>query len=134
MEYLGRGHAVDIPCFPVGPDQLFITGTMGQDAKFDLGIIRIHKYISVLRHEYLADQAPELHPHRNILQVRFRAAQPSGGCHGLIEFPVDPSVRPDERGKPVRIGGLKLRQLPVLQDLRYERIIRRQLLQHIRRR
>ena len=107
---------------------------MGQDAQFDLGIIRIHKYISVLRHEYLADQSSKFHPHRDILQVRFRAAQPPCGCHGLIEFSVDPSIRPDERGKPVRIGRFKFRQLPVLQDLRYDRIVRRQLLQHIRRR
>ena len=76
---------MDILRFPVCLDQHFIPGHMRQHAQFDLGIIRIHKHISILRQKYLPDQTSEFHTDRNILQIRFRTADPSGRRHSLVK-------------------------------------------------
>ena len=107
---------------------------MGQHPELDLGIIRIHEYIAFFRDKNLPDQSAKFHPYRNILQVRLRAAEPPGSGHRLMKLPVDPPVRPDKVGKAVRVSGLQLGKLPVFQDLRHQRIIRGQLVQHLRRR
>ena len=104
VEYLGRGHPVDISCIPVCLDELFISGAVRQDPQLDLGIIRIHEHISLSRHKDFPDQPAKLHPYRYILKVGFRAAQSPGRGHCLIEFPVYPPVRPDKDRQPVRIS------------------------------
>ena len=43
MEYLGSCHSVNIARLTVCLDQLFVTGTMRQNTKLDLRIIRIYK-------------------------------------------------------------------------------------------
>ena len=106
---------------------------MRQNAKLDLRIVCIHEHIAILRYEYLADSTPKLHAHRNVLQVWLSAADSSRSCDGLIEFSVNTSVFPDKAGQSLGIGGIQLGQLTIIQDHLNHRIIRRQLLQHIRR-
>ena len=125
---------MDVLLLPVGLYELPVAGTVGQDSQLDLRVVRVHKHIALLGHEHLPDQPAQLHPHRDVLQVGFCAADPSRGGDGLIELSVYPAVLPYEDGKPVCVGGFQLSQLAVLQDLRHKGIIRRQLLQHVRRR
>ena len=91
---------------PIGTDQTLISRHMRQDAKLNLGIIRIHKHITVLRHKDLADGAPQLHAHRNILQVRLRAADAAGCRDGLVKFSVNTAIFSYESGQSLGIGGI----------------------------
>ena len=106
VEHLGCCNPVDVLLFLVGFDQMAVPGTMGQHAQLNLGIIRVYEDESVFRDEYLANQSSQFHTDRDILQVRLRTAQSSGGRDRLVELAVDPSVFPDVIGKPVSIGGL----------------------------
>lgn len=92
MEYLGRGDAVNIFLLFVCVDELFITGAVRQDAQFYLGIVGVDKHISVLWDKHLADQPAKLHPNRDVLQVRLRAADPSGRGNRLVELAVDSPI------------------------------------------
>ena len=96
MEYFRCRDCVNILGVPVSADQTLIARHMGQNTKLDLGIIRVHKGVTLFRHKYLADLSSQFHADRNILQVRLGTADSSGGCDGLVEGSVDPSVLPDE--------------------------------------
>ena len=108
---------------------------MGQHAKLDLGIVCVQKYKARLRHKDLADQPSKLHTHRNILKIRFRTADTSRRCNGLIKLAVDSLViRPDITGQPICISGFQFRQLAVFKNLPHNRIIGTQLFKNIGRR
>ena len=85
VEYLRRRRPVNILCIPVCLDELLIPGQMRQYAQLDLGIIRIHKHKTGLWQKCLADQSSQLNPHRDVLEVRLRAAKASRRRDGLIE-------------------------------------------------
>ena len=85
MEYLRRRRPVNILCIPVCLDELLIPGQMRQYAQLDLGIIRIHKHKNRSLAKCLADQSSQLNPHRDVLEVRLRAAKASRRRDGLIE-------------------------------------------------
>ena len=86
MEYLRRRDPVDVLLVPVRVDQLLIAGAMSQDPKLYLRVVRIQEDIPFLRHEYFPYQPSQLHTHRNILQVRFRTADPPCGRDRLVEL------------------------------------------------
>ena len=52
---------------------------MGQQAQFDLRVVRTHQYMARRRDEGLADAAALLRPDRDILQVGVVGRQPPGG-------------------------------------------------------
>ena len=115
-------------------NQLLIAGTMRQYPQLNLRIIRVHEHAPFLRHEHLADQPSQFHAHRDVLQIRIRAADTPGGRDGLVELPVDAAVTADKVGQAVRISRFQLRQLAIFQNLFHHRAIRGQLFQHVRRR
>ena len=94
MEYLGSCHSVNIARLTVCLDQLFVTGTMRQNTKLDLRIIRIYKDAAFFWYKYFTDQTSKLHTNRYILQIRFCTADTSGCCDRLIEFTVNSSIHP----------------------------------------
>ncbi len=118
----------------VRADQLFIPGEMRKHAQLNLGVIRVQKYTAFPRKECLPDQPPELDPHRDILQIRLRAAQPPCRCDRLVKRGMNPPVIRNTLRQTVGVGGFQLRQLTVFKYIRHNRIIRRQTLQNIRRR
>ncbi len=125
---------MDILSLPVGVDQPLVPGHVGQHPQFDLGIIRVHKGVALLRHKDLADLPPQLHAHRNVLKVWFCAADAACGCDSLVKLAMDPAVLPNKPVQPLRISGIQFGQLPVIQDLADNRVIRGQLFQHVSRR
>ena len=133
MKHLGCGEPVDILRLTISLDQFFITGHMCQHTKLDLGIIGIQKYKSLLRHKNLTDQPAQLHADRYVLKIRICTADTTGCCDRLIESRVDPSIFSDHISETICISGFQLGQLAVLQDIFYDGMIRRQLIQDIRR-
>ena len=123
---------MDILGGAVGLDQPLVPGHMGQNPQLDLGIVRVNEHAALRRHKYLADLPPQLHAHRDILQVRFCATDSTGGRDGLVKFPVNPSIGANVSGQPLRIGGVQLGQLAVIQNLSHHRVVVRQLFQHVR--
>ena len=132
MEYLGRRDAMDVRIHPVRLNQLLIPGHMGQHTQLDLGIVRIREQIPLLRDKSPADQPAQLHAHGNILQVRLRGADPARRRDRLVQGGVNPAVRSDAGKKPVRIGGFQFGKPSVFQNLRSDRMLFRQLFQHVR--
>ena len=63
---------MDIHRVPVGADQVLVTGEGRQHPEFDLGVVRVHKDISLRRHEHAADPASHLRADRNVLEIRLR--------------------------------------------------------------
>ena len=53
----------------VSLDQLFTAREMSQKPQFDLGIVRINKYIPITRNEYFSQLFTFVFSDRNILQV-----------------------------------------------------------------
>ena len=103
VEYLGSCHPVNISRFTICLDQLLITGTMRQNTKLDLRVIRIHKDTTFFWHKYFTDQTSKFHTHRDILQIRFCTADTSCSCDRLIKFTVDSSIHSDIIRKSVCI-------------------------------
>ena len=85
MEYLRRRRPVNILCIPVCLDELLIPRQMRQHAQLDLRIIRIHKHKTGLWQKCLADQSSHFNPHRDVLEIRLRAAKASRRRDGLVE-------------------------------------------------
>ena len=132
MKDLRCRHAVDILCFPVCLDQGLIPGHMGKYAQLDLGIIRIHKYKSFSWNKYFSDQSSQFHTNGDILQIGFCTADPSCSSNGLIEGRMNPSVFSDKDCQTVCISGFQFCQLPVLQNICHQFMIRCQFFQYFR--
>ena len=122
---------MDILSFPISLDQLFIPGHMSQHTKLDLRIVCVKEHTPVLRYKYLSDQSSQLHANRNILKVRFCAADASCGSDRLIKSRMDPSVFFNYCAKAVCIGGFQLCKLPVFKNIIYNRLLRSQFFQNI---
>ena len=106
MEYLRSGDGVDILRGIVRCDQTLIAGHVREDSKFDLGVIGIHEYPVFPGDKYFSDGPSQLHAHRNILQVRISAAEPSGGGDGLMELSVNSAIALNKSSKTHRVSGL----------------------------
>ena len=132
MKYFRRSQSVNVLCLCICLDQLLISGHMCKNTQLNLRIIRIQKYIPLLRHKYLTDQASQFHSHRNILKIRLCAADPACCSNRLIKCRMYSSVFRDNLEKPVRISGFQFGKLTVLQNIFYNRMIRGQLVQNIR--
>ena len=121
---------MDILRLAVGLNQVFVPGHGGENTELNLGVVGIGKEIAFPRHKQLPNLSSQLHPDRNILQVRLGAADSACRRDGLVKGAVNPSVGTDVIGKPVGVGGLQLRHLPVIQDLLHKGIVNRQLLEN----
>ena len=107
---------------------------MGQNPQFDLRIVGRQQRPALLAgHEGRADLPPRLGPHGDVLQVRIAGTEPARGRHHLVERGVHPAGRGmDHLRQGVDVGPLQLGVLPILDDLRRQRMLRGQLLQHVR--
>ena len=104
---------------------------MCQDTKFDLGIVRIQKYIALFRNKYLTDQSSKFHSHRDILKIRLCTAYPSCCRNSLIKCRMYSAIFCDHTGQPICIGGFQFCELSVFQDILYDGILRCKLFQNI---
>ena len=105
VKYLRSSQTMNILCLLISLNQFLIPGHMSQHTKFNLGIIRIQENTILRRNKDLSDQPSKLHTYRNILKVRLRTADPSGGCNGLVKFTVNSSILRNTASQSVRISG-----------------------------
>ena len=131
MENLRSRDPVDVPVLAVGFDQFLITGHAGENAQFNLGIIRIREAVSFSRHKSLPDEPTHLSPHRNILQIRIARADPPCCRNGLMKHSMNPAVRSYVIGEAVRIGGLQLGHRAIFQNVTNRRAVRCKPVQYI---
>ena len=90
---------------------------MCQHTQLNLGIVGIHKDKSILRDKDFADQSAKFHTDRDILKVRFGAADASRCRDRLMKLAVDPSVCCNVACQSVCVGGFELCKLTVLQNM-----------------
>ncbi len=133
MKDFGRRLPVNVFIVFKGLNHAFVTGHRSQNAQLNLRIVRIRKNISILRHKYLPDRASLLRAHRDILQVGICRTDSSGRCNRLMEGRMNSGIRRNISGKSVCIRRFELCQRAVLQHMRHNRIIRRELFENIRR-
>ena len=77
---------------------------MCKDAQFDLRVVGIKEYKTILRDKNLAQQPARLHADRDILQIRVGAADTPGCRDGLMESAVYPPILCNIWHQPIRIG------------------------------
>ena len=128
---LGGGFGMDILPAAERFDHSGILGQSRQHPQLDLGIIRVHQQIPLLRFKEIAHPAARLGTDGDILHIGFGAADAPGARFGLVEHRTDAAVRPDGLLQPRHIGGGKLFVLAVLQDLADDGMVRDQLLQYV---
>ena len=105
VKYLRSSQTMNILCLLISLNQLLLHGHMSQHTKFNLGIIRIQENTILRRNKDLSDQPSKFHADRNILKIRLRTADPSGGCNGLVKFTVNSSILRNAASQSVRISG-----------------------------
>ena len=132
LEHLRGGPRVDVLAASERLDQRRLLGQMREDPQLDLRIVRRNELPPRFRDERLANPAPELGADRDVHEIRILRAEPPGRRHELVERRVDPSgAGIDQPGQGVGVRALELREAPVLEDLRRERMPERQLGQHV---
>ena len=125
---------MDVLVLFVGVDELAVSRHMGQNAQFDLGIVRVREPHSVRRNESLADLLAHLRLHGYVLKIGISRTDPARSRDRLVETRMDPSILRHEGCKTVRVSGFELCDSPVFKDVIDDRIFRRQLFQDARRR
>ena len=102
---------------PKCADQDLIFRKVRQYAKFHLRIVRRDQHIPLFGNESAPDQASQIGPDRDVLQIGIRARQPSSGRARLVERSMDSSgLRMNQRGKSIHISGFKFGNLPVFEN------------------
>ena len=90
---------------------------MGQNAQFDLAVVRVQQNAAGLCHKEAAQAAALFGAHRDVLQVRLGGGEAARAGLGLQKGGVDPPVRPDDLQKAVGVGGKQLLAAAVLQNV-----------------
>ncbi|MNT31177.1 hypothetical protein D3C71_1622760 [compost metagenome] len=104
---------------------------MGHNAQFDLRIVGRNDAVTLRSNKGLADPAPFVVTHRDILQVRIARGETSSSRHRLMIRGMHPATdRIDHQRQLVGVGRLQLRQATVFQDHLRQRVIQRQFGQH----
>ena len=89
---------------------------MGQDAQFNLGVVRINQDVAGLGHKGPADLPAHGRAHGDVLQVGIVAGDaPGGGAH-LVKGGVDAALPIHQPQQRIDIGGVQLAHLAVQQD------------------
>ena len=101
-----------------------------EQPQLDLRVVRGDQAVALLGHEAGADLAPQLRADRDVLEVRVRAREPAGGGRDLAEGRVQPRPLVHEAGERVEVGGLELRELAPLLDLRHDFVLVPDRLEH----
>jgi hypothetical protein len=117
-KHFRSGHGVDVDPVGEGLCELRNVGDMGEHPKLDLAVVGRNQHIAGFGDEGGADLAAFRCAHRNVLDVRIRRGQPSGGCRRHRKRRVHPlGLRVDVPRKRVGVGGFELGQLPPVDDL-----------------
>ena len=93
--------------------EAFVSGVMGQDPQFHLGIVRRDEDMQPSAGtKGLANPNALLGPDGNVLHVRVRGGQPPRGGASLMKGWMNPaaSFRSPMTGKSIDVGALQLRQ------------------------
>ena len=131
LEDGGRRAGVDVLPPAEGGQQPLVPGDVGQDAQLHLGVVCCQEPPALLGDEGAADATPLLGADRDVLEVRVAGTEPPRDRPRLVVRGVHPPrLRVDQRGQGVRVGGLQLAQVAVLQDELDDRMLPPQLLQH----
>ena len=105
---------------------------MGQDPQLDLAVVRIHQDPTRLGDEHPPQLAPQLRADGDILQIWVRRRQASCGGDGILERRMNAPIRGDDLQQAIGIRRFQLRQHPIAEDLRDNRVLALQLFQHFR--
>ena len=109
-----------------------VTRHVRKHPQLDLRIVRVHQLPARLGHEGVANLAPQLRAHRDVLQVRLARGNAARTGHGLFERGVNPPVRAAHARERRHIGAVQLLILAVFQNQPADGIVRGQLLKHFR--
>ena len=91
-----------------------IGGEVGDAPQLDLVVVGDEERVAGPGHERLAELAAFVAAHRDVVQVRLVAAEPTGAGDGLIEGCVDPAVGCDLGDQADAVGAAQLLHLAVL--------------------
>ena len=108
-----------------------IAGDVGEHAQLDLRIIGTQELPARLGNERLADLRTDGRADGNVLQIGVHAGEPARRGDRLIEGGVQAPVPADHGRQCVEVRALQLRQLPVLEHLRGQRMLLGELLQNL---
>ena len=101
-----------------------------EHAQLDLAVVGAEQLPPGSRDECLANLRAQRSTDGDILKIRVDRGEAPGRRDGLIEGGVQPPILPQRGGKRIEIRRFELHQLPVLEDLRRQGMLLRQLLQH----
>ena len=129
---LCRRRAVDILPFRKRGQQALVAGKMRHDAQFNLRVVSRDNEIIFRSNKRLTDTPPFFVAHRNVLQVRVCRRQTSRCRNRLVIRGVNPArFRADHQRQLIGIGGFEFCQTTILEDDFRQRIVQRQLFQHL---
>ena len=123
------GARVDVLAGGERLDQARVLGQVGDDAQFDLVVVRDEELVAVGGHERLPEAPPLFGTDRDVVQVRRVRGQTTGARHRLVERRVDASVGRDLGEQPLAVGGAELLDLSVAQQVLDDRVLAAELLQ-----
>ena len=137
---LGAGHpedlagrdGVDVVIAPKGIQQPWIVGDVRQHPQVDLRVIRSQQHPAGRGDDGPADLPPFFGPDGDVLQVRIRRDDPTGGRHRLVERGVH-AARPGvhQSRQHVDVGRLQLGELTVSNDVGHDLVVGGQVLQDL---
>ena len=124
---------LDVLSLAEGVDECRVVREVGEDPQFDLAVIRREELPSLLGQEGPAYLTAQLRADRDVLQIGVRTAQAARGGDRLVESArgCGPVPRIHQFGQGVHVGALELRQLPEVQNLLRQGVLRRQPLQRV---
>ena len=108
MVNFGGGGAVDVRPVQKRLPHGLVPGDVGQNAQFNLRIIRVHQRLAVPGHKVPPQTAAQLGADGDVLQIRLGGGDAPGAGLGLHEGGVDAPVRPLRFEQPVHVGGQQL--------------------------
>ena len=118
--------------FREGGQQAFIPRQVRHNAQLDLRVVRRDNDVIFRRDKRLANTAPFFVTHRNVLQVWIGRRQTAGGGDRLMIGGMHAArFGVNHQRQLIGIGRLQLRQPTILQNHFRQRIIERQLFQHL---
>ena len=132
-ENLCRSPGMDVLLLPEGTQKILVLGHVSQHTQLNLAVIcRKQQVIPLPRLKQLPDMPALLPAHRDILQIRLRAAEPACCSDSLIEGSMHPAGAAVYQGRnAIQISGFQLCPQAVIKDFTDDRMLVVQLIQHL---
>src|SRR6185369_6392187 len=125
-----RGARVDVFTFLKRFEHHRILCDVGQQAQFELRVIRRDDLVALLCDEGAANTTSHLAANRNVLEIRIARRQPSCRGYWLIELAVNSAVGRDLLRQSVGVNALQLVELAVVDDQARQLKLLRQFFKH----